>query len=499
MTIDCTTVPLHLRVMRAITGLQEEPGAADNPKIIAMRDWIACTYHDVPGLMEYAQTYQHDDTPWCALCASFCVTLAGHMPPFKQGSDTDCYYWAQSFASDPGYIEIMGDDVPLGAIAIMTRDGGGHVTFFESWANSDHTAYKGRGGNQSDEVNVSTFYTSDLIGFYWPKNLPLPSPGPSPEPEPEHDTISLGDSGSDVKDCQRILGIPIDGEFGGQTEAAVKGFQDAMGLVSDGCVGPMTWAELEKLDARVQAGSDRLDPAIKDQIVQLAKHSAINSYSWDERGRSPPGYIAGMACTFAVAVLALAQGVPAVRLMAQANTGDGDDDALAWLADEFDDASMDNSRDGVDTLRHVFVLAIGLGMRESSGNHWEGRDQSASNTSPDSAEAGLHQTSWDIRSASPSIPNIAQHYWDDPNGFREIFTEGLSPSSSNLDNYGNGAQGTKHQWLSKFCPAYHVLMTCVGMRTRGGEEGHWGPIRRREVEIVEEADELLQQVQTLVE
>ena len=492
MSIDCMSIPPWLKIMRAITGMQEEPGTKDNPRIIGMRDWIACTYYDIPGLMAYAETYQHDDTPWCSLCAAFCLTVAGYIPPFKAGSDTDCYYWAQSFASDPNYVEI--DEPALGAICVMTREGGGHVTLFEGWANSAHTSYKGRGGNQSDSVNIGTFYTSDLIGFFWPREAPLPTP--APEPEPEHDTIEEGSVGEDVEDCQRILGLPMDGEFGPQTDGGVKGFQAAMGLDVDGCVGPATWAELEKLDQKMIDGTSGLDPTLEDDIIKMAKASPIHSYSWRDRGRSPPGYIAGMACCFAVAMQALARNNSAALAMAQADREDEDTDALTWFKDQYEDLNMDNSRDGIDTLRHLFVMIIGLSMRESSGNHWEGRDQSASNTSPDSAEAGLDQTSWDIKSASPEIPKLFNRYWDDPNGFREIFSEGLSPSSSSLQNYGKGAQGTGHQWLSKYCPAYHVFMTAIGLRYR---RQHWGPVNRHEVELKQAANDLLIDVQNLVE
>lgn len=490
MTIDCVSVPKHLKVMRAITGLQEEPGSKDNPKILGMRDWIACTYSDVPGMIDYCEQYTHDEIAWCGLTAAFCCTVAGHMPPFKQSSDTDCFLWAQSFASDPNFVELQ--DAVLGAICVMTREGGGHVTFFESWANSDHSAYKGRGGNQSDEINVATFYTDDLIGFYWPRGLPLPTP--APEPPAGHETIEEGDAGYDVEQCQRILGLPIDGEFGGQTEAGVMGFQDAVGLGSDGVVGPMTWAELDKLDARVREGGSGLEPQLEAEIVQLAKTSNINSHSWKDRGRSPPGYIAGMALSFALAMRLLAANDSSALLMAQA-AGDPDIDALAWYEEEFERLGMANARDGLDTLRHLFVLMIGLGMRESSGNHWEGRDQSASNTSPDSAEAGLFQTSWDIRSASGEIPRLGQLYWDNPNGFHETFTEGLSPSQSQLQNYGNGTNGTAYQWLAKYCPAFAVMMTGCGLRTR---RAHWGPINRYEVELQQGADDLLRDVQILV-
>jgi peptidoglycan hydrolase-like protein with peptidoglycan-binding domain len=39
-------------------------------------------------------------------------------------------------------------------------------------------------------------------------------------------------------------GLRIDGVFGAQTEAAVRGFQDAVGIDVDGIVGPITWRAL---------------------------------------------------------------------------------------------------------------------------------------------------------------------------------------------------------------------------------------------------------------
>jgi peptidoglycan hydrolase-like protein with peptidoglycan-binding domain len=36
----------------------------------------------------------------------------------------------------------------------------------------------------------------------------------------------------------------IDGSFGPQTEAAVRGFQDALGIAVDGVVGPISWRAL---------------------------------------------------------------------------------------------------------------------------------------------------------------------------------------------------------------------------------------------------------------
>jgi peptidoglycan hydrolase-like protein with peptidoglycan-binding domain len=51
-------------------------------------------------------------------------------------------------------------------------------------------------------------------------------------------------TGTSVSDLQRYLGIPVDGDFGPQTTAAVKAFQRGHGLKPDGVVGPATWAAL---------------------------------------------------------------------------------------------------------------------------------------------------------------------------------------------------------------------------------------------------------------
>src|SRR4051794_32397750 len=51
-------------------------------------------------------------------------------------------------------------------------------------------------------------------------------------------------SGTSVSDLQRLLGIPVDGDFGPMTARAVRRFQRNHGLKADGVVGPATWAAL---------------------------------------------------------------------------------------------------------------------------------------------------------------------------------------------------------------------------------------------------------------
>jgi uncharacterized protein (TIGR02594 family) len=477
-------IPPWLSVMRAITGVKEAPGDADNPQILAMRDEIARHF---PDMRSYCNQYQHDETPWCGLAGAYCMAEVDIRPPFGP-TDTDKWMWAKSWA-DPNDYNFMPISSPRpGAVVVMERQGGGHITFYESTEGSN---YKCRGGNQGDAINVSSYPKSQVIALMWPKDYPLP-----PAPPADRPMLEEGDSGPEVASVQATLGIPADGDFGPVTEGAVKGYQAACGLTADGIVGPDTWRALDQLDARKAAGTEGLSPELVAAITQCAEASAIARYSWKDRGKAPAGYIAGVACAFGLAVIGLGEDEPAVLAMAQAERGDPNTDALTWYRSKFQELGMSNATDGVDTLRHLFAMILGLGMRESSGRYCEGRDMSASNVSPDTAEAGLFQTSWNIRSCSAWIPPLLQDYWENPNGFLETFRKGVNPDSNDLPNYGNGADGTRYQFLSKYAPSFHVFVTAIGMRYL---RQHWGPINRNEVELRDDADAMLQQVQAIVE
>lgn len=322
-----------------------------------------------------------------------------------------------------------------------------------------------------------------------------PRPPRPPRPPDERATVGRGDTGEDVEAVQAILGLPEDGDFGPTTEAGVKAYQGACGLAKDGIVGPQTWGALDELERRMRQGNPGISPALQTQIELAVQNSGIAAYSWSGHGTVTEGYYAGMAMTYALAVKRWKLDDEAAGIMAHAETGDEDNDALAWYRTEFKAEGMDNSRSGRDTLRHLFVMMIGLGVRESSGDHWCGRDMTADNVSADTCEAGAFQTSWNISSCSSTIERLFEEYWLDPSGFRDSFSRGLTPSASDLDCYGSG-EGARYQWLARYSPAFHALVTGVGMRKR---RQHWGPINRREVDIVPAVDELLQEVDRLVD
>lgn len=106
--------------------------------------------------------------------------------------------------------------------------------------------------NEVGEVGTDDeYYGGDVNG--WPR----PYPGTA---------LRRGSSGDSVYYIQDLLNIISkydasvpslmrDGQFGPQTEAAVRAFQSRYGLEADGVVGPLTW---EKLNAIYGEAEDRL-------------------------------------------------------------------------------------------------------------------------------------------------------------------------------------------------------------------------------------------------
>ena len=231
-----------------------------------------------------------------------------------------------------------------------------------------------------------------------------------------------------------------------------------------------------------------------DDITRIAANSALA-----RRKVAPPGYVKGMAVMFAVAQRKLAQGDPAALEMAKPVSGDTNRDALAHYASAFATLGMRNDRGGVETLRHLFVLMFGLGLRELSGRYCEGydREPNRNRLTSETAEAGLFQMSWDARAISPFIKPLCDEYSRTGGGYKAIFAEGVTPKSKDLETVGSG-DGATFQQMMKEMPGLAVETAAVGLRKNGGATGHWGPIRRQEAKLFPEADDLLQQVQSLM-
>jgi len=219
-------VPAWLTAMRSITGMTEAPGSADNPKIIGMARKIGETW---PNQKAYSDSYKHDDTPWCGLTVAYCMTMAGIEPVFGP-TDTDRWMWALAWSDWPNSVHLA--EPRLGCIVVMEREGGGHVTLFES---EDGSNYRCRGGNQGDMVNVSSYSKSGVVALVWPGSKAPPSLRLSPgELMWVQSSLNLVDN----------AGLDVDGEIGPLTINATQHYQRENGLTPTGYANPATVAAL---------------------------------------------------------------------------------------------------------------------------------------------------------------------------------------------------------------------------------------------------------------
>ena len=124
---------------------------------------------------------------------------------------------------------------------------------------------------------------------------------------------------------------------------------------------------------------------------------------------------------------------------------------------------------------------------------------SASNTTSDTCEAGAWQTSYDARGGSGYFQVLFDAYdaggGVNPQGFVEVFREGVSCNSSSWQNYGSG-NGYRHQQMSKEQPAYAAEVCGITLRNL---RKHYGPINEKAAEVVNAAYDMLNEVISYLE
>jgi uncharacterized protein (TIGR02594 family) len=110
--------------------------------------------------------------PWCAIFANAMLESCG-IPGSRSAS-------SQSFRNHPEFVQLVTP--ALGAVAVFWRgakdSGFGHVGFYRG---EDATRVWVLGGNENDMVQIEALPKSSatfgLIGYWWPKSVPLPSSG----------------------------------------------------------------------------------------------------------------------------------------------------------------------------------------------------------------------------------------------------------------------------------------------------------------------------------
>lgn len=106
--------------------------------------------------------WSDDETPWCGVFVAYCIQAAG-LPLPK--------YWMRAKAwAEWG--SRLSAPVP-GCIAVLERQGGGHVFFVIGRTPEGNLV--GIGGNQGNKVSIATFERHRVIAYVWPPGIAAPS------------------------------------------------------------------------------------------------------------------------------------------------------------------------------------------------------------------------------------------------------------------------------------------------------------------------------------
>ena len=100
--------------------------------------------------------------------------------------------------------------------------------------------------------------------------------------------IKRGNTGSEVKEIQELLGITVDGDFGPATQKAVIDFQQKYNLTADGIVGPITLSTLKANQQTSSVGRYFLnpDPDISLNTAEVADGRILIALLIDENNPS---------------------------------------------------------------------------------------------------------------------------------------------------------------------------------------------------------------------
>lgn len=139
---DVVTYPPWYRIALLELGQKEVSGSKSNPKIIE--------YHKQTSLKA-----KDDETPWCASFVNWCLGRAG-IKGNNSARAKDFLKWGTAGTGE------------IGDIAVFNRDGGGHVGFVAEKREHGSGSIRILGGNQSNQVKVSSYSLKDLLGYRRP-------------------------------------------------------------------------------------------------------------------------------------------------------------------------------------------------------------------------------------------------------------------------------------------------------------------------------------------
>ncbi|MBW4616656.1 MAG: peptidoglycan-binding protein [Desmonostoc vinosum HA7617-LM4] len=183
--------------------------------------------------------------------------------------------------------EVGANNLPTAVFAAMVNDKPFHVVELSNRSTDDLVAFFGK------YPNAKTFHIASSGKTIPTPSIPIVLP-PNSLPDLTR-ILRWGDKGNDVKALQealKLLGFNVgaeDGDFGDQTETAVKAFQFQSGLLADAEVGPITW---EKLGGKfVDNPIVSTDPR-HIQLATFAANEAAKRLRWNGASSDAEKYLA---------------------------------------------------------------------------------------------------------------------------------------------------------------------------------------------------------------
>jgi len=208
-------IPETLKVAFAELGQKEIKGSLHNKRILE--------YQEMTGL-----DFGNDETPWCSIFANW-VALQANVP---MSNSAMAKSWLKvgrkTVAPKPGDVVVFWRRSRTGPY--------GHVSFFIGYS-KDGDDVLCIGGNQNDEVNITSYPLTRVLQFRRIDNRDLTNL------EIPVGYLRKGDNNNNVKLLQLILiklnylNGSADGDFGKMTEAALKKFQKENNITVDGIYG----------------------------------------------------------------------------------------------------------------------------------------------------------------------------------------------------------------------------------------------------------------------
>jgi peptidoglycan hydrolase-like protein with peptidoglycan-binding domain len=146
--------------------------------------------------------------------------------------------------NDLPWPEVQMDAYRRGVAAILKHIGRG-AEFCAG--HKEYALPKGRKPDPRFDMNAFRSSVAAIISGAAAATKPIPVAEPPARPGAPtgRPTLRRGATGDLVKKIQAKVGVTAGGNFGPKTEAALRAFQRAHGLVPDGIVGPKTWAALD--------------------------------------------------------------------------------------------------------------------------------------------------------------------------------------------------------------------------------------------------------------